>query len=99
MKMGLSKDDIDERIETVSDKITKITTEMVECDEDNKRMIEGNCRDLRRKIHDLQGKLKSCRELHVFPSDCFTLMEQYSNLKQILVKLEKNRLEIMEQFR
>ena len=98
--MGLSKDDIDERIETVSDKITKITTEMVECDFDNKKMIEENCKDLKRKILDLEGKLKSCRrELDEFPSECLTLMEQYSNLKQILMRLEKDRTDILEQFR
>jgi len=98
VKMGLSNDEIDERIKTVNDKITKITTEMVECDIDNMKMIEENCDVLKQKILDLQEKLSS-RDLQVLPSKSSTLMEQYNNLKQFLMRLEKKRAEIMEQFR
>ena len=96
--MGLSKEEIDLRMHTVRTKISDITTEMVECDRDNKMKIEEVCNNLKKDIRVLWRKLKKSGEPEQIPSG-LTLLEQQKKLKLALVSLEERRKEIMGQFR
>jgi hypothetical protein len=96
--MGLSKEEIHLRMDTVRTKISDITTEMVECDRDNKMKIEEVCNNLKKDTRVLWRKLKKLGEPDQLPSG-LTLLEQQKTLKLTLVGLEERRKEIMGQFR
>ena len=97
-KMGLSTEEIETRINTVVLKISDITTEMVECDRENKMKIEEACNNLKKDIRVLRRKLKKPGEA-VIQTDGLTLLEQQKQLKLNLLSLEKERNEIMGEFR
>ena len=96
--MGLSKEEIDVRMHTVRTKISDVTTEMVECDRDNKMKIEEVCNNLKKEIRVLWRKLKLSGEPEQVPSG-LTLLEMQKKLKLSLVSLKARRKEIMEEFR
>ena len=96
--MGLSKEEIDVRMDTVRTKISDVTTEMVECDRDNKMKIEEVCNNLKKDIRVLWRKLKLSGEPEQLPSG-LTLLEMQKKLKLSLVSLKARRKEIMEEFR
>eukprot|EP00092_Neocalanus_flemingeri_P018419 GFUD01019934.1.p1 GENE.GFUD01019934.1~~GFUD01019934.1.p1 ORF type:complete len:724 (-),score=194.61 GFUD01019934.1:76-2247(-) len=96
--MGLSKQDVDERMDTVRLRVSDLTAEMVECDRKNKAMIEEICNDLQTDIRILWRKLKMSGEPELLPSG-LPLLEQQSKLTRSLASLEEKREEIMEQFR
>jgi len=97
-KMGLSTEEIETRIATVVLKISDITTEMVECDRENKMKIEEVCNNLKKDIRVMRRKLKKSGELDIL-SDGLTLLEQQKLLKLNLLSLERERNEIMGEFR
>ena len=97
MKMGLSKEEIETRTSTVVMKISDITTEMVECDRENKMKIEEACHNLKKDIRVMMRKLKKSDEPEI--ADELTLLEQQKQLKMNLVSLEKERNAIMGEFR
>ena len=96
--MGLSGEEINQRMDTVRTKISDITTEMVECDRENKMKIEEACNNYKKDIRVLWRKLKQSGEPEQLPSG-LTLLEQLKALKLQLTSLEENRNEIMGQFR
>ena len=96
--MGLSREEIDTRMNTVRTKISDITTEMVECDRENKMKIEEACNNNKKDIRVLWRKLKQPGEPEQLPSG-LTLLEQLKALKLQLTSLEEKRNEIMGQFR
>ena len=96
--MGLSGEEIDQRMDTVRTKISDITTEMVECDRENKMKIEEACNNFKKDIRVLWRKLKQSGEPEQLPSG-LTLLEQLKALKLQLTSLEEKRNEIMGQFR
>ena len=96
--MGLSKEEIDVRMDTVRTKISDVTTEMVECDRDNKMKIEEVCNNLKKDIRVLWRKLKLSGEPEQLPNG-LTLLEMQKKLKLSLVSLNARRKEIMEEFR
>ena len=97
MKMGLSKEEIETRTSTVVMKISDITTEMVECDRENKMKIEEACHNLKKDIRVMMRKLKKSAEPEI--ADELTLLEQQKQLKINLLSLEKERNDIMGEFR
>ena len=97
-KMGLSTQEIETRTTTVVRKICDITNEMVECDRENKLKIEEVCNNLRKDIRVMRRKLKKTGEPEI-PSDELTLLEQQKQLKLNLLSLEKERNDIMGEFR
>ena len=97
-KMGLSTQEIETRTTTVVRKISDITNEMVECDRENKLKIEEVCNNLRKDIRVMRKKLKKTGEPDI-PSDELTLLEQQKLLKLNLLSLEKERNDIMGEFR
>ena len=97
-KMGLSTQEIETRTTTVVRKISDITNEMVECDRENKLKIEEVCNNLRKDIRVMRRKLKKTGEPEI-PSDELTLLEQQKQLKLNLLSLEKERNDIMGEFR
>ena len=97
-KMGLSTQEIETRTTTVVRKISDITNEMVECDRENKLKIEEVCNNLRKDIRVMRRKLKKTGEPEI-PSDELTLLEQQKLLKLNLLSLEKERNDIMGEFR
>ena len=96
--MGLSKEEIDVRMHTVRTKISDVTTEMVECDRDNKMKIEEVCNNLKKDIRVLWRKLKLSGEPEQVPSG-LTLLEMQKKLKLSLVSLKARRKEKIEEFR
>ena len=96
--MGLSEAEVDERITTVKDRITDITTEMVECDRENMMKIEKACRILKSDIRVMWSKLRKLGEPEFTPDD-LTLKEQQKQLKLSFLSLEKERNEKMAEFR
>ena len=96
--MGLSKEEIDKRIDTVVCKVSDITTEMVECDRDNKMKIEEVCNNLKKDIRVLRRKLKMTEDPEPLPSG-LTLLEIQRKLKLNLLSLEDKRQELMAEFR
>ena len=78
--MGLSEAEVDERIITVKERITDITTEMVECDRENMMKIEKACRILKSDIRVMWRKLRKLGEPEFTPDD-LTLKEQQKHLK------------------
>ena len=96
--MGLSKEEIDERMDTVRSKVSDITTEMVECDRENKMKIEEVCNNLKKDIRVLRRKLKMKGDPEPLPSG-LTLLEMQRKLKQNLIGLEEKRQELMAEFR
>ena len=96
--MGLSGEEINQRMDTVRTKISDITTEMVECDRENKMKIEEACNNYKKDIRVLWRKLKQSGEPEQLPSG-LTLLEQLKALKLQLTSLEEKRNEIMGQFR
>merc|ERR1719318_2016059 len=83
---------------TVRTKISDITTEMVECDRENKMKIEEACNNYKKDIRVLWRKLKQPGEPEQLPSG-LTLLEQLKALKLQLSRLEEKRNQIMGQFR
>ena len=96
--MGLSGEEVNQRMDTVRTKISDITTEMVECDRENKMKIEEACNNFKKDIRVLWRKLKQSGEPEQLPSG-LTLLEQLKALKLQLTSLEEKRNEIMGQFR
>ena len=96
--MGLSGEEIAQRMDTVRTKISDITTEMVECDRENKMKIEEACNNYKKDIRVLWRKLKQPGEPEQLPGG-LTLLEQLKALKLHLKSLEEKRNEIMGQFR
>ena len=96
--MGLSGEEINQRMDTVRTKISDITTEMVECDRENKMKIEEACNNFKKDIRVLWRKLKQSGEPEQLPSG-LTLLEQLKALKLQLTSLEEKRNQIMGQFR
>ena len=96
--MGLRKEEIDERMDTVRSKVRDITTEMVECDRDNKMKIEDVCNNLKKDIRVLRRKLKMKGDPEPPPSG-LTLLALQRKLKQDLIGLEEKRHELMAEFR
>jgi len=96
--MGLSNNEIEARMLTVREKVSDITTEMVECDRDNKMKIEEVCNNIKKDIRVLRKKLKMVGEPESLPHG-LTLMEQQKMLKTSLIKLHEKRKEMMDQFR
>ena len=96
--MGLSREEIDTRMNTVRTKISDITTEMVECDRENKMKIEEACNNYKKDIRVLWRKLKQPGEPEQLQIG-LTLLEQLKALKMHLTRLEEKRNEIMGQFR
>ena len=96
--MGLSRVEIDTRMNTVRTKISDITTEMVECDREYKMKIEEACNNYKKDIRVLWRKLKQPGEPEQLPGG-LTLLEQLKALKLHLKSLEEKRNEIMGQFR
>ena len=96
--MGLSTEEIDERMDTVRSKISDITTEMVECDRDNKMMIEEACNNRKKDIQVLRRKLKITGDPEPMPSG-LTLLEMLRKLELNFLGLEKKKQEIMAEFR
>ena len=96
--MGLSGEEIAQRMDTVRTKISDITTEMVECDRENKMKIEEACNNNKKDIRVLWRKLKQPGEPEQLPVG-LTLLEQLKALKLHLKSLEEKRNEIMGQFR
>jgi len=97
-RMGLSTEEIETRISTVVLKICDITTEMVECDRENKMKLEEACNNLKKDIRVMRRKLKKPAESDIL-ADGLTLLEQQKMLKLNLLSLEKERNEIMGEFR
>merc|ERR1719318_1300222 len=95
--MGLSREEIDTRMNTVRTKISDITTEMVECDREYKMKIEEACNNYKKDIRVLWRKLKLSGEPEQLPSG-LTLLEQLKALKLQLTRLEEKN-QIMGQFR
>ena len=98
-KMGLSKEEIETRTSTVVIRISDITTEMVECDRENKMKIEEACHNLRKDIRVMRKKLKKSVAEPETADDEATLLEQQKRLKTYLLSLEKERNDIMGEFR
>jgi len=96
--MGLSTEEIDERMDTVRSKISDITTEMVECDRDNKMMIEEACNNRKKDIQVLRRKLKITGDPEPLSSG-LPLLEMLRKLELNLLGLEKKKQEIMAEFR
>ena len=96
--MGLSQDEIDQRMNTVRTKVSDITTEMVECDRENKLKIEEACIILKKSVRVMWRKLKKSGEPEPVMNGS-TLLEQQKSLKMTLVSLEKERNELMGHFR
>ena len=96
--MGLSTEEIDERMDTVRSKISDITTEMVECDRDNKMMLEEACNNRKKDIQVLRRKLKITGDPEPMPSG-LTLLEMLRKLELNFLGLEKKKQEIMAEFR
>ena len=96
--MGLSTEEIDERMDTVRSKISDITTEMVECDRDNKMMIEEACNNRKKDIQVLRRKLKITGDPEPLSSG-LPLVEMLRKLELNLLGLEKKKQEIMAEFR
>ena len=97
-RMGLSKEEIETRISTVALKICDITTEMVECDRENKMKLEEACNNLKKDIRVMSRKLKKCGESDI-ATNGLILLEQQKLLKLNLLSLEEERNQIMGEFR
>ena len=96
--MGLSQDEIEQRMNTVRTKVSDITTEMVECDRENKLKIEEACIILKKSVRVMWRKLKKSGEPEPVKNGS-TLLVQQKTLKMTLESLEKERNEIMGHFR
>ena len=96
--MGLGTEEIVERMETARSKVSDITTEMVECDRGNKRMIEEACNNLKKEVQVLRGKLKITGDPEPLPSG-LPLLEMLRKLKLNRLGLEEKIQEIMLEFR
>ena len=96
--MGLSKEEIEQRMNTVRTKVSDITIEMVECDRENKMKIEEACNILKKSVRVMWRKLKKSGEPEPVRSG-ITLIEQQKCLKMSLLSLEEERSEIMGHFR
>ena len=57
-EMGLDQDELDQRFETVSARISKVTAEMVDCDTKNRDKIKKKCETQRLRIEELAVKLR-----------------------------------------
>ena len=96
--MGLGQEELSQRFETVSARISNVTAEMVDCDTKNRDKIKKKCETQRLRIEELAVKLRlasSPEEVSVELS----LVEQNRQLALLLKTLEDQMEDIMGNFR
>ena len=96
-EMGLSPEEINQRFNTVSAKISNVTAEMVDCDTRNRDKIKKKCETQRERIKELVFKLRLSGSLEV--SEELSLVEQNRQLAQHLKTLEDKMEDTIGNFR
>ena len=97
-EMGLGQDELDQRFETVSARISNVTAEMVDCDTKNRDKIKKKCEVQRLRIKELAVKLRLAKSPEEVSED-LSLVEQNRQLALVLKTLEDKMEAIMGNFR
>ena len=97
-EMGLDQDELDQRFETVSARISNVTAEMVECDTKNRDKIMKKCEVQRLRIKEIAVKLRLAKSPEEVSED-LSLVEQNRRLALLLKTLEDKMENIMGNFR
>ena len=80
-EMGLSETEINERVKTVGNQVSRITMNMVECDTRNREKMVSRCAHQKEQIRH-KVKMLGIQEEMVNVSSNLTLSEQNKQLKQ-----------------
>ena len=97
-EMGLSETQINERVKTVGDRVSAITTDMVECDRGNRGKMVSRCEEQKEQIRQKLQILGVQEEMEDGLSN-LTLSEQNKQLSIRLQELEQREEEMMDKYR